>query len=149
MNDEVKPNVHKWFKDQEANEREFMAQERQFERNTQDTWRQFERRVEAGNYDQKLEDISNDLDKALWELENNARQNGYYAKKNIASGNVKLWSVGMTASKTQAVNAKMMEVAKSAMAFNDDPVYGPWVTKHQEILMGDILVALDKYEKKM
>ena len=57
------------------------------------------------------------MDKALWELENNARQNGYYAKRNIASGNVKLWSVGMTASKTQAVNAKMMEVAKSAMAF--------------------------------
>jgi hypothetical protein len=40
-----------------------------------------------------------------------------------------LWSVGMTASKTQAVNNKLKSVAADAMAFMSDPVYGPWIQK--------------------
>jgi hypothetical protein len=93
------------------------------------------------------EALGNELDNENgWTFEDN---NGSLEAAANQWNTMGLWSVGMTYSKTQKVNAKMMEVAKSAMAFNDDPVYGPWVTKHQEILMGDILVALDKYEKKM
>ena len=38
-----------------------------------------------------------------------------------------LWSVGMTASKTAAVNQKMQKVAQDYMAFASDPVYGPFI----------------------
>ena len=42
-----------------------------------------------------------------------------------------------------------MKVAENAMAFMNDPVYGPWIQKHQEILIGDIDQALNNYSRTM
>ena len=60
-----------------------------------------------------------------------------------------LWSIGMTATKTQAVNTKMMKVAQDAMAFSADPVYGPFIEQHQTALMMDIEAAFTKYQSTM
>ena len=60
-----------------------------------------------------------------------------------------LWSVGMTATKTAAVNTKLMKVAQDAMAFANDPVYGPFIEQHQTVLMNDIDAALIKYQAAM
>ena len=55
----------------------------------------------------------------------------------------------MTSTKTAAVNAKLQKVAQDAMALGNDPVYGPFIQQHQEILMNDIEVALNKYSSVM
>ena len=60
-----------------------------------------------------------------------------------------LWSMGMTESKTQTVNKKLMQVAHDAMAFGEDPVYGPFIEQHQGILMQDLEKAFTKYDKTM
>ena len=56
-----------------------------------------------------------------------------------------LWSVGMTASKTAAVNQKLQKVAQDYMAFASDPVYGPFLEQHQTQLYLDIDAAFTKY----
>mgnify|MGYP001036360396 FL=1 len=56
-----------------------------------------------------------------------------------------LWSVGMTASKTAAVNQKLQKVAQDYMAFASDPVYGPFLEQHQTQLYMDIDAAFTKY----
>jgi hypothetical protein len=58
---------------------------------------------------------------------------------------VGLWSVGATATKTAVVNQKMMAVAKDAMKFGSDPVYGPWISKQQEILGAQLEAGFNKY----
>ena len=60
-----------------------------------------------------------------------------------------LWSVGMTASKTAAVNQKMQKVAADYMAFASDPVYGPFVEQHSTQLYMDIDAAFTKYTMAM
>jgi hypothetical protein len=44
----------------------------------------------------------------------------------------------MTASKTQAIDSKLMKVAQDAEKFATDPVYGPLVQKEQDILLGEL-----------
>ena len=56
-----------------------------------------------------------------------------------------LWSVGMTASKTAAVNQKLQKVAQDYMAFASDPVYGPFLEQHQTQLYMEIDAAFTKY----
>ena len=60
-----------------------------------------------------------------------------------------LWSVGMTASKTAAVNQKLQKVAQDYMAFASDPVYGPFLEQHQTQLYIDISAAFNKYQTTM
>ena len=55
----------------------------------------------------------------------------------------------MTATKTQAINSKMMKVAQDAMVFGSDPVYGPYIQGLQQHLGDDVETAFNKYEKKM
>jgi hypothetical protein len=57
-----------------------------------------------------------------------------------------LWSVGMTASKTQVINSKMIKVAQDGMKLGSDPVYGPFIEKQQQILAEDVEDAFQKYE---
>ena len=65
------------------------------------------------------------------------------------AGTQQLWSVGMTAQKTADVNEKLQKVATDAMAFANDPVYGPFIEQHQTVLMNDIDAAFTKYMTAM
>ena len=56
------------------------------------------------------------------------------------AGTQQLWSVGMTAQKTADVNTKLQKVAQDAMAFSADPVYGPFIEQHQQVLMTDLVL---------
>ena len=60
-----------------------------------------------------------------------------------------LWSIGMNASKTKAVANKMEKLQKEAATLGSDPVYGPFIEKNQGVLVEELYVALDKYEKVM
>ena len=55
----------------------------------------------------------------------------------------------MTATKTAAVNTKLQKVAQDAMAFANDPVYGPFIEQHQTVLMNEIEAAFVKYQSAM
>ena len=98
---------------------------------------------------ENLENISYELDSTLAALEENARSNGYNAKKNMRAAPVKLWSVGMTASKTQVVVDKLMVAMKDVLRFRDDPVYGPVESKLFDDLIKDIGDAFIKYDDVM
>jgi hypothetical protein len=122
VNQDLAPNVGKWWDEQAANEEQLLEDLQTFDKNSEKTFNDMITRGDVLNYDKKLENISNQLDAALDKLKKNANSNGYYARKNIRAGPVKLWSVGMTASKTQRVNSMMMKVAQDAMKFETDPV---------------------------
>jgi hypothetical protein len=124
-------NAKQWWNEQEANEIELQKALNEFNRDSENTFKDFVDRGDAANYDQKLDNIGKQLDNALWDLEKNANSNGYYARKNTRASPVKLWSAGMTASKTKNLNAKLMKYAKDAMKFGNDPVYGPFIMKNQ------------------
>jgi hypothetical protein len=110
------------------------------------------------NTDPKFKAMADRLNGSYMEFEGELTNgNGYTFEDNRGSlenaanqwNTMKLWSAGMTASKTQAVNSKMMKVAQDAMKFGSDPVYGPFIEKHQEILAEDIESAFTKYDQKM
>ena len=44
---------------------------------------------------------------------------------------------------------KLQKVAQDAMAFANDPVYGPFINQHQTVLLNDIEAALVKYQAAM
>ena len=71
------------------------------------------------------------------------------ARHTPAAAPTGLWSVGMTASKTAAVNTKLQNVARDAMALGNDPVYGPFIEQHQAVLFQDIDAAFTKYQSAM
>ena len=148
VENDLGPNFETWWNDQGATEREFAQAAQHFENESAQNWRNFENRAHAGNYDQKIENIARQIDDALAGLDQNARSNGYYFRRQ-ARAQTNLWSVGMTSTKTAAVNAKLQKVAQDAMALGNDPVYGPFIQQHQEILMNDIEVALNKYSAVM
>jgi hypothetical protein len=124
----------------------------EYKKKSTETDNDFIARGNAANYDQKLDNISKQLEEALDALEKNANANGYYAKKNNRpprQAPVKLWSVGMTASKTEAVNKKMIKVAQDAIKLGSDPVYGPYIMEQQAFLADDIEAAFTSYDKKL
>jgi hypothetical protein len=92
-------------------------------------------------------DLGNELGSENgWTFEDNQ---GSLEKAANQWNTVGLWSVGMTATKTQAINSKMMKVAQDAMVFGSDPVYGPYIQGLQQHLGDDVETAFNKYEKKM
>ena len=114
------------------------------------TFNDFVARGDAANYDAKLDNISRQIDQAMNDLEANVNANhraGNFARR--TAGATKLWSVGMTATKTAAVNTKLQKVAQDAMAFGSDPVYGPFIEQHQTVLMNEITAAFTKYQTAM
>ena len=126
-----------------------MAQERTdraWERATETNFKDFVRRGDRANYDQKLDNIFGQLDRALGDLERNARANGYHQSRAAPMG---LWSVGMNDAKTTRVTNELIEVANTAEAFANDPVYGPWIQQQQAVLFTEIEAAMDKYQTVM
>jgi hypothetical protein len=105
------------------------------------------KKLKAANVDQKLDKLAMDLEGALKEVEGDYHSNGYYHGKR--AGPIKLWAVGATAQKTATLNAKMMKMARLADALGQDPVYGPFIEHHQQILLNDVMVAATKYDKTM
>ncbi len=55
----------------------------------------------------------------------------------------------MTASKTQAVNKKMLKVTQDAIEFGSCPVYGPFIREQQLILAEEIEDAFRSYDYKL
>ena len=98
--------------------------------------------VSAENMNQQMKRLEHSI-KVLQASQNHT------APRVQRAGTQQLWSVGMTATKTAAVNTKLMKVAQDAMAFANDPVYGPFIEQHQTVLMNDIDAALIKYQAAM
>ena len=140
METDMIPNLDQYGREQEIVDRAYYNA-------TENTFNDFVARGDAANYDAKLNNIGNQLDQAIRDLEYNANSNhaaGTFARRSAPKA-TKLWSVGMTATKTAAVNTKLMKVAQDAMAFANDPVYGPFIEQHQTVLMNEIEAAFVKY----
>jgi len=142
METDMIPNLEQWGQAQEATDRAYnQASESNFN--------DFVNRGDAAGYDAKLQNIDNQISQAMQDLENNINSNhaaGTFARRAAPQ---KLWSVGMTASKTAAVNQKLQKVAADYMAFASDPVYGPFIEQHQTQLYVDISTAFTKYQTAM
>ena len=142
METDMIPNLEQWGQAQEATDRAYnQASESNFN--------DFVNRGDAAGYDAKLQNIDNQISQAMQDLENNINSNhaaGTFARRAAPQ---KLWSVGMTASKTAAVNQKLQKVAQDYMAFASDPVYGPFLEQHQTQLYLDIDAAFTKYMTAM
>ena len=92
------PNLEQYDRDQ-------YATQRQYERESEQNFNDFVARGDAAGYDAKLDAIADQIDQAMRDLDNNARANGFARRR--AAPAMGLWSVGMTSSKTQAVNTKL------------------------------------------
>jgi hypothetical protein len=113
-------------------------QKMQFKYNTDPKFKALADKVTASSMD-----LGNSLGNANgWTFEDH---DGSLERAGNAWNGFGLWSVGATATKTAVVNQKMMKVAQDAMAFGSDPVYGPWISKQQEILGADLEFAFNKY----
>ena len=55
----------------------------------------------------------------------------------------------MTANKTERVNEKLHYIAEDMENFQAHPVYGPFLEKHQAILMKDVEAAFKKRDNTM
>jgi len=142
MEEDMIPNLEQWGQAQEATDR---AHQIASENNFND----FVNRGDAAGYDAKLRNIDMQIAQAMDDLENNIEDNhdlGNFARRAAPQ---KLWSVGMTASKTAAVNQKLQKVAQDYMAFASDPVYGPFLEQHQTQLYIDLDAAFTKYTNAM
>ena len=127
-----------------------MANERAFMEASHSNFEDFHNRNVAAGFPEKLANIAAQLDQVMKDLDTNAHANmaaGTYARR--TTGATKLWSAGMTASKTAAVNAKLQTVAKEAMLYYNDPVYGPFFEQHFTVLMNEVEAALMKYQTAM
>ena len=136
MEEDMGPNLEQWGRATEE-------ADRAYQNVTESNFNDFIARGDAAGYDAKLQNIGNQLNEAMLDLEDNAHTNLRRAAPQ------KLWSVGMTASKTAAVNQKMQKVAADMMAFSSDPVYGPFIEQHQTQLYMDIMTAFTKYQTAM
>ena len=125
---------------------EQIVEDQAYQQRSEQIWNDFVARGDAANYDVKLDAIGQQIDAALRDLETNAHANGF-ARRRAAS--TKLWSVGMTAQKTAAVNQKLIKVAADAETFYADPVYGPFIQQHQQVLFTDLEAAFTKYMTAM
>ena len=144
------PNVEGFARDQERTERRLNDAVRRYQRESEENVEDFARRVDQSIDHQQLEQMGRDLDNAMWDLDREARRNGYYFRqRRAAPAATQLWSVGMTAEKTNAVNAKLMKVTQDAMALGNDPRYGPFIQQHQTVLMQDLDAAFTKYDSVM
>ena len=138
METDMIPNLEQWGQAQEATDRAYNNA-------TETNFHDFVNRGDAAGYDAKLQNIDNQINQAMQDLEDNINSNhaaGTFARRAAPQ---KLWSVGMTASKTAAVNQKLQKVAQDYMAFASDPVYGPFLEQHQTQLYMDIDAAFTKY----
>ena len=142
METDMIPNLEQWGQAQEATDRAYnQASESNFN--------DFVNRGDAAGYDAKLQNIDNQISQAMEDLENNINSNHASLSFARRAAPQKLWSVGMTASKTAAVNQKLQKVAQDYMAFASDPVYGPFLEQHQTQLYLDIDAAFTKYMTTM
>ena len=116
IEDELIPSLEQWDRAQQASERIYKNA-------TESNFNDFLQR--GSGYEAKLDCISNQLDEAIRDLEDNVHSNLYLRSRRAAPQ--QLWSVGMTANKTAAVNQKLQKVAGDYMAFASDPVYGPFI----------------------
>ena len=142
MEEDMIPNLEQWGQAQEATDR---AHQIASENNFND----FVNRGDAAGYDAKLRNIDMQIAQAMDDIEDNIKDNhdlGNFARRAAPQ---KLWSVGMTASKTAAVNQKLQKVAQDYMAFASDPVYGPFLEQHQTQLYIDIDAAFTKFTNAM
>ena len=142
METDMIPNLEQWGQAQEATDRAYNIA-------TETNFHDFVNRGDAAGYDAKLQNIDNQISQAMQDLEDNINSNhaaGTFARRAAPQ---KLWSVGMTASKTAAVNQKLQKVAQDYMAFASDPVYGPFLEQHQTQLYIDISAAFTKYQTVM
>ena len=130
------PNLGQLAKDVERNARAY-------ERANEQDFREFVARGDRNDYARKIQNIQGQIDQAIWELERSANANLMQRDVPVLG----LWSVGMNAQKTQAVNQRMMKVASDAMLLGADPVYGPFIQQQQALLMNDLQMALMKYDQ--
>ena len=88
------------------------------------------------NTDPKFKAMADEINETAMDLgEELEDQNGWTFSDNDGSletaanqwDTVGLWTIGMTKTKTEAVNDKMQALVDDAEAFNADPVYGAWI----------------------
>jgi hypothetical protein len=71
--------------------------------------------------------LDHQLSEAFEDLRENGHDNGYHIHKKAAVAPTKLWSAGMTASKTAKVNSKLMAIASDVARMQQNPQYGQWL----------------------
>ena len=147
IKEDVKPNVESWWDTQYDIEMTYKKAEDQAWAESFDNLDTFDKNLQTTPFEDNLHKIDSDLERALMDIEADFHANGYYHR--YATGTQGLWSAGATPAKTAALNEKLLKAAQMAVALGEDPVYGPFIEHHQQILYTEVMVAVEKYESTM